>query len=144
MMPEVKDPIQVEPGTDLVLLHPDGTEEVLVEGGLGAVLDPAVSFDGKTIYYAKVHDQTDVHSFKDAARSGADLFKIDLETRAITQLTFQEWTPNTGAADWSDDPLQASTPGKQTLGDGDEGQKFQSKAHARTISTAASTPIVSM
>ena len=118
VMPEVKDPIRVEPGTDLVLLHPDGTEEVLVEGELGAVLDPAVSFDGKTIYYAKVHDQTDLHSFKDAARSGADLFKIDLETRVITQLTFQEWTPSTGAADWSTDPLQASAPGKQTLGYG--------------------------
>ena len=31
-MPEIKDPINVEPGTDLMLLHPDGTEEVLVPG----------------------------------------------------------------------------------------------------------------
>ena len=117
-MPEVKDPISVEPGTDLVLLHPDGTEEVLVEGGLGAVLDPYVSFDGKSVYYAKVHDQTNLSSTRRAARSGSDIFKIDLDTRAITQLTFQEWTPNTGAADWSDDPLQASAPGKRTLGYG--------------------------
>ena len=117
-LPEVKDPIRMEAGTDLMLLHPDGTEEVLVEGGLGAILDPVVSFDAQTVYYAKVHDQTDLHSFRDAARSGADIFKIDLGTREVTQLTFQEWTPNTGAADWSDHPVQVSAPGKKTLGYG--------------------------
>jgi hypothetical protein len=90
----------------------------LVEGGLGAVLDPYVSFDGKSVYYAKVHDQTNLHVIRKAARSGADIFKIDLETRAITQLTFQEWTPNTGVAHWSDDPVQASAPGKKTIGYG--------------------------
>ena len=42
-------------------------------------------------------------SRRDAARSGADMFKMNLKMREITQLTFQEWTPNTGAADWSDD-----------------------------------------
>src|SRR5262245_30332107 len=43
---EVKDPIQMEPGANLMLLHPDGTEEMLVAGGDGAVVDPYVSFDG--------------------------------------------------------------------------------------------------
>ena len=46
------------PGTDLMLLHPDGSEEVLVEGGEGAVADPFVSFDGEWVYYAKFHDQS--------------------------------------------------------------------------------------
>ncbi len=44
------------PGADLVLLHPDGKEEVLVEGGDGSVADPMVSFDGEWVYYAKFHN----------------------------------------------------------------------------------------
>ena len=56
-LPEVKDPIQMEPGADLILLHPDGSEEVLVVGGNGAVVDPVVSFDAQWVYYAKFHDQ---------------------------------------------------------------------------------------
>ena len=54
--PEVKDPIYMEPGADLVLLHPDGTEDVLVRGGDGAVVDPYVSFNGHWIYFAKFHN----------------------------------------------------------------------------------------
>ena len=58
-MPEVFHPIKIEPGTDLMLLHPDGSEEVLVEGGIGAIIDPTVSFDGHWVYYSKFHDQRD-------------------------------------------------------------------------------------
>ena len=117
--PEVKDPIQAEPGSDLMLLHPDGTEEMLVPGGNGAVMDPYLSFDAKWIFYAKIHDLTRVNTQRrKAARSGADIFKLNLETREIVQLTFQEWTPNTGAADWSDNHLSASEKGKNYLGYG--------------------------
>ena len=56
-LPEVKYPIEIPPGADLMLLHPDGTEEVLVPGGDGAIIDPFVSFDGTWVYYAKFHDQ---------------------------------------------------------------------------------------
>jgi hypothetical protein len=109
-IPEVFDPIKVEAGSDLMLLHPDGSEEVLVAAGLGAIMDPAVSFDGKWVYYSKVHDQTNLNSQRrNAALSGADLFKINLDTRAITQLTFQEWTPNTGVANWSSDHLTGAS-----------------------------------
>ena len=109
-IPEVFDPIKVEAGSDLVLLHPDGSEEILVAGGQGAILDPAVSFDGKWIYYSQVHDQTNLNSQRRlAARSGADIFKINLETREIIQLTFQEWTPNTGVANWSSSPLSGAS-----------------------------------
>lgn len=117
-VPEVFDPIRAEPGTDLVLLHPDGTEEVLVAGGEGVVMDPYVSFDGKWVYYAKIHDQTNLNSQRrKAARSGADIFKINLETREIIQLTFQEWTPNTGVANWSSSPNTANS-GENYLGYG--------------------------
>jgi hypothetical protein len=33
--PEVFHPAQLDPGADLMLLHPDGTEELLVAGGNG-------------------------------------------------------------------------------------------------------------
>ena len=33
--PEISNPVFMDPGADLMLLHPDGSEEVLVEGGRG-------------------------------------------------------------------------------------------------------------
>src|SRR5215472_2243713 len=33
-------PLQMNAGADLMLLHPDGSEEVLVPGGKGSVTDP--------------------------------------------------------------------------------------------------------
>lgn len=119
--PEVKDPIRAEPGTDLMLLHPDGTEEVLVPGGDGAVVDPCVSFDGKSVYYARFHDLRPGAlntQRRDAPRGGSDIYRIDVETREVVQLTFGEWTPNTGAAPWSSDPLRAEPPGTFYLGYG--------------------------
>src|SRR5262245_6722580 len=54
---EVGDPRTMEPGADLVLLHPDGSEEVLVPvTGNESVADPFVSFDGRSVYFAKFHD----------------------------------------------------------------------------------------
>ncbi len=82
-------PTNVTAGSDLMLLHPDGKEELLVAGGEGAVQDPYVSFDGKSVYYTKFHDA----AYR-ASRGGADICRIDLETRKITQLTQQEFTPN--------------------------------------------------
>ena len=55
---EVGDPRTMEPGADLMLLHPNGREEVLVEGGKGSVTDPMVSFDGEWVYYSLFHDLT--------------------------------------------------------------------------------------
>ena len=54
--PEVAHPAQLEPGADLMLLHPDGSEEVLVPGGVGAVTDPFVSFDAQWVYYSFFYD----------------------------------------------------------------------------------------
>ena len=57
--PEVAHPARLEPGADLMLLHPDGREEVLVAGGVGgvgAVTDPFVSFDGHWVYYSLFYD----------------------------------------------------------------------------------------
>ena len=49
-------PLFMDAGADLMLLHPDGSEEVLVRGGPGSVTDPMVSFDGQWVYYSLFHD----------------------------------------------------------------------------------------
>ncbi len=92
---EVADPMRMDPGCDLMLLHPDGSEEVLVAGGDGAVADPFVSFDGEWVYYALMHDQTNIPAWH-VPNGGADIYKIHLKSRKIVQLTHQERTPNTG------------------------------------------------
>ena len=48
-------PVTMEPGADLMLLHPDGKEELLVAGGDGSITDPMVSFDGEWVYYTHIH-----------------------------------------------------------------------------------------
>src|SRR5262249_40943960 len=98
---DVESPTTLSPGADLVLLHPDGSETVLFEGGKGAVTDPAVSFDGEWIYFAYFHDQTKY--IRQANLAGSDIYKVHAKTQKVVQLTHQEFTPNTGAADWSRD-----------------------------------------
>src|SRR5262245_9066431 len=49
-------PVTMEPGADLMLLHPDGKEELLVKGGDGSVTDPMISFDGEWCYYVMLHN----------------------------------------------------------------------------------------
>ena len=89
---EFSKPTMMEPGADLMLLHPDGSEELLVSGEDGSVMDPYVSFDGESVFYAK---------FIDEKHTGADIWRIHVPTRSIVRLTDQTFTPNTGAAPWS-------------------------------------------
>src|SRR4051812_8193167 len=90
---EVGDPRTMEPGADLMLLHPDGTEEILVPvKPEESICDPYVGFDGKTVYFAKMHDAL--------KHKGADIYKVDVPTKKVTQLTNQTFTPNTGVTDW--------------------------------------------
>src|SRR5215475_621170 len=86
--PEIAHPTHIDPGYDLMLLHPDGTEEVLVPGGEGSVADPYVSFDAQWVYYA--------HFYLGEQGSGSDLYKVHVKTKKIVRLTHQEATPNTG------------------------------------------------
>ncbi|MDA0589600.1 MAG: hypothetical protein O2820_15805 [Planctomycetota bacterium] len=119
--PEVKDPIQMEPGADLMLLHPDGSEEVLVKGGNGSVVDPYVSFDGQSVYYSYFHDQRPEAlngQRRNASRAGADIYRIHLKTREIVRLTHQEFTPNTGVTNWSPNPVKPEEAGQTYLGYG--------------------------
>ncbi|MFN0196947.1 MAG: hypothetical protein ACKVT0_09380 [Planctomycetaceae bacterium] len=95
-------PVTMEPGADLMLLHPDGREEVLVEGGNGSVTDPMMSFDGEWVFYSYLYDLRQRNQW-DPPQAGADIFKLHLKTRKIVKLTTQQFTPNTGAANWSRD-----------------------------------------
>jgi hypothetical protein len=100
-------PVTMEPGADLMLLHPDGTEELLVEGGQGSITDPVVSFDGKSVYFVHIHDLQKASQWEPPSR-GSDIFKINLASRKIVRLTNQQFAPNTGAANWSSDFRNAS------------------------------------
>ena len=94
---EVFVPLRAEPGSDLMLLRPDGTEEVLVAAGDDAITDPFVSFDGASVYFARYRNVKKPGGVKPVSVS-ADIFKIRVKSRTITQLTKQEFTPNTGVA----------------------------------------------
>jgi hypothetical protein len=99
---EIAHPVLLDAGGDLMLLHPDGSEEVLVTGGKGSIIDPVVSLDGESVFYSHIHDMT-VNWAGKYPKAGADIYRIHLKTRKIVRLTQQQFTPNTGAADWSSD-----------------------------------------
>ncbi len=116
--PEVFHPARAEPGADLVLLHPDGSEEILVAcssaaggGGVCSVTDPFVSFDAEWVYYSLFYDLTATNYQRNHLPNlGADIFRIRLSDRAVEQLTHGEFTPNTGAGNWDEsNPLNPSS-----------------------------------
>jgi len=86
--PNAGEPENLKASTDLILLHPDGKQEVLVEGGKGAIADPYVSFDAQWVYYSYFHDVS--------GSGGADVYKVNVKTRKTVRLTQQQKTPNTG------------------------------------------------
>jgi hypothetical protein len=89
--PNAAEPENLRAPTDLMLLHPDGSEEILVKGGKGAIADPYVSFDAQWVFYSYFHDVS--------GHGGADVYKVHVKTHKIVRLTRQQWTPNTGAVD---------------------------------------------
>ena len=101
---EIAHPSIMDSKGDLMLLHPDGKEEVLVEGGEdGSVTDPFVSFDGQWVYFSHLQGLKGTSQHGQSPFKGADIFKIHVPSRKIVQLTHQEWSPNTGAANWASD-----------------------------------------
>ena len=77
-------PVVMEPGADLMLLHPDGSEELLVEGGQGSITDPVISFDGQWCYYVHIYNLQNASQWN-PPQEGADIFKIHLKTRKIVR-----------------------------------------------------------
>lgn len=101
--PDAVTPLLLDAGADLMLLHADGSEEVLFAAGAdGAVVDPSVSDDARTVVFAyfpnvrNANPQRGVNGEQALSYDGADIYRIDLASRAVTRLTFQEFTPNTG------------------------------------------------
>src|ERR1044072_6738398 len=86
--PDASEPFNMHASTDLMLLHPDGKDELLVAGAPGAIADPYVSFDAQWVYYTHFRDLT--------GRGGADVYKVHVKTGQTVRLTQQQWTPNTG------------------------------------------------
>lgn len=101
--PEVFHPARLDAGADLMLLHPDGSEEVLVAGGNGGVTDPVVSFDGQSVYFAWFPDlrPSELNPQRtNLPLAGADIWRLHVPTRQLTQLTHGEFTPNTASGNW--------------------------------------------
>jgi hypothetical protein len=92
---EVFSPLRAEPGSDLMILHPDGSEDVLVAAGDDTITDPFVSFDAQWVYFARIHNIKQPGAAKPVSRS-SDIFKIHVKTKKVEQLTHQEFTPNSG------------------------------------------------
>jgi hypothetical protein len=109
--PEIFHPARMDPGADLVLLHPDGSEEILVDCDTCGVTDPFVSFDAIWVYYSLFHDLTQLNTQRgNLPTLGADIFRINLNSREIQQLTHGKFTPNTGNGNWDEsNPLNPSS-----------------------------------
>ena len=105
---EIAHPALMDPGADLMLLHPDGKEELLVEGGPDAsITEPVVSLDGQSVFYTHIRGLKGTSQHGQPPFDGADIYKIHLKTKKIVRLTRQQYTPNTGAARWSSDCRKA-------------------------------------
>src|SRR4051812_45438209 len=76
--PDASLPMNVDAGGDLMLLHPDGSEERLVAGGKGSVTDPFVSFDGEWVFYSQFEE---LQGRKSHGGGAAGSFKNPLKKR---------------------------------------------------------------
>lgn len=110
-------PLRPDPGADLLLLHPDGSEEVLVDETDGAVQDPNVSYDGRPVVFCVYHNQAEGNAQRGGlAYEAADVYRLGLQTREVRQLTSGEFTPNTGNGARYDPDDASSSP--SPAGDG--------------------------
>ena len=82
--PDASEPFNMHASTDLMLLHPDGKDELLVSGAPGAIADPYVSFDAQWVYYTHYLDLT--------GRGGADVYKVNVKTRKVIPVSYTHLT----------------------------------------------------
>jgi len=55
-IPQGEDAYHIAAGADLMLLKNDGSEVILVDCDQCSVMDPFISFDGKTVYYSLIEE----------------------------------------------------------------------------------------
>ena len=88
-MPDGEHPYRSESGADLMLLHPDGTEEILVDcDDTSSVLDPIISYDARWVYYAKYVNR-DVRKEYSKQTGDCFLFKMRLDVSASWRVEIQ-------------------------------------------------------
>lgn len=85
-IPQGEKPYTIAPGADLILLKKNGSEEVIVDCNTCSVMDPSISFDGKTVYYSLIESPSD--------NSASWIYKVDLESKDKTpiRLTYDDTT----------------------------------------------------
>jgi hypothetical protein len=69
-IPQGEHAYNISAGADLMLLKNDGSEVVLVDCDQCSVMDPFISFDGKTVYYSLIEQPTQ--------KSASWIYKINL------------------------------------------------------------------
>ncbi|KAA3608271.1 MAG: hypothetical protein DWQ01_14565 [Planctomycetota bacterium] len=75
-------------GTQLVLVRPDGTEDLLYDPGpVAACADPFLSFDGRVLYFTLFEDPENLDEETGLPASPAHIWKLELDTRELTPLT---------------------------------------------------------
>jgi hypothetical protein len=132
-VPEVINPVAVEIGSDFVRINPNGTEDMLLDSGeFGAILDPK-TYDGVWVFFSWIKDARPTAT----TGAGADGYKINVVTGELRQLTFGEFTPNTGVANWHPDPLNGSYPNPRGLGHANHNLGWQPLGNGRVAFTSS-------
>lgn len=96
-VPQGEHPYVMTLGADLILLKPNGEEKILVnctdDSGdtpvdFCSVMDPTISFDGKTVYYSYTTDKVSTHA---GTTYSSWIYKINLEgDHTPIRLTFND------------------------------------------------------
>ncbi len=83
-IPQGEHAYRIAAGADLMLLRPDGSEQILVDCAVCSVMDPFISFDGNTVYYSLIEESGDA--------SASWIYKIRLNSGDYTpvRLTFDD------------------------------------------------------
>jgi hypothetical protein len=81
-IPQGEKPYDIAAGADLILLKPDGTEEILVDCNKCSIMDPFISYDANWVYYSFIEEPTKA--------SASWIYKINLRKKPYTpiRLTF--------------------------------------------------------
>jgi hypothetical protein len=121
-MPDAVAPLNLEPGTDLMLLPANSTTPVVLKaGGNGAVLDPFISYDGAHVYYSYCPDMRpsalNAQRFN-LPRPGCNIRKLTFATGVDVELVGQSFWQPSGLVAWSTQPDIAVPAGTNYLGYG--------------------------
>lgn len=102
VIPQGEQPYKISPGADLMVLHPDGSESILYDCDQCSVMDPFISYDGKSVYFSLIEAPN--------KRSKSWLYKIYFNNpQKPIRLTFDDPTDsNKYAKNVTTDHLQES------------------------------------